>query len=113
MTPFNPDSIGDYVTLIALAFFAMASTVLPVAIPLWSKVKKIEGHAESANEQVSNTHSTNLRDDIDRLAESIEAGFSETRTQFRQVHEALNLERRERMEGDLQIKGKLEVQVTE
>ncbi|QGH79701.1 hypothetical protein SEA_ANON_30 [Gordonia phage Anon] len=113
MTPFNPDSIGDYVTLISLAAIPMIGGVATVALPIWAKMKKIEGHAESANEQVSNTHSTNLRDDIDRLAESIEAGFAESRTEFRLIQEALNLERRERMEGDLQLKGKIEVQVTE
>lgn len=93
MTPFNPDSVGDYITLITLALIAMCSAVLPVAIPVWSKLKSIDG-------QVSNTHDTNLRDDLDKLGVSINTGFTETRREFQLLHEGLNIERRERIAGD-------------
>lgn len=89
MTPFNPDSWMD---VSVLAFFGVCS-VVTAGIPVWSKLKRIDN-------QVSNTHDTNLRDDLDKLANSIEAGFAENRREFQLVHEALNIERRERIAGD-------------
>lgn len=89
MTPFNPDSWMDVVLLAFLGVLA----ALPAIIPVWAKLKRID-------HQVSNTHDTNLRDDLDKLGDSIEAGFAETRKEFQLLHEALNIERRERIAGD-------------
>ena len=89
MTPFNPDSWMD----VALLAFLGLCSVVTAGIPVWSKLKRIDN-------QVSNTHDTNLRDDLDKLANSIEAGFAENRREFQLVHEALNIERRERIAGD-------------
>lgn len=89
MTPFNPDSWMD---VAALGFLGLCG-VVPAVLPVWAKLKRID-------HQVSNTHDTNLRDDLDGLATSIEAGFAETRREFQLLHEALNIERRERIAGD-------------
>jgi hypothetical protein len=60
----------------------MLGTVLPV----WLKVKKIDN-------QVSNSHEENLRDEITR-------GFREVNLALRLIQEQLNTERVERIEGD-------------
>lgn len=90
MTPFNPDSWMD---VFILAFLGLCGLV-PAALPVWTKLKRIDS-------QVSNTHDTNLREDLDKLAEAIDAGFAENRKEFQLIHEALNIERRERIAGDL------------
>lgn len=89
MTPFNPDSWMD---VAALGFLGLTAA-LPAILPVWAKLKRID-------DQVSNTHSTNLRDDLDGLGDSINAGFAENRKEFQLLHEALNIERRERIAGD-------------
>lgn len=71
--------------VLALAMFAISSIVV-AGLPLWLKVRKID-------DQVSNSHTENLRDEITR-------GFREVREDIRSLHEALNIERRDRIAGD-------------
>ncbi|AFI24938.1 hypothetical protein [Mycobacterium phage SWU1] len=95
MTPFNPDSIGDYVTLLGVAF-------LTFSVPAWftGRARKHSSDIGEIKEQVCNTHDTNLRDDLD----SVKADISDLKEivlqGFHQVNESINLERRERIEGD-------------
>ncbi|BBC43589.1 hypothetical protein PBI_AN9_33 [Mycobacterium phage AN9] len=79
---FNPDNAWET----ALLFFVALCSVLPLTLPFWFKIKKIDS-------QVSNSHEENLRDEITR-------GFKEVREDIRLLHEALNIERRERIAGD-------------
>lgn len=89
MTPFNPDSWQDVVVLLALGAMSVATAVLPV----WLKLRKIDG-------QVSNTHDTNLRDDLDSVKDDISDLKEIVLQGFHQVNEAINLETRQRIEGD-------------
>ncbi|KRD08564.1 hypothetical protein ASE48_08325 [Mycobacterium sp. Root265] len=82
MSLFNPDNNWE---VALLAFIALCG-LLTVVLPVWFKVKKIDS-------QVSNSHDENLRDEITR-------GFREIQSELRIIHENMNLERRERIEGD-------------
>lgn len=64
---FNPDSWMDVVALIAVALIVgIPSTIAAVA--------GVRGHraAKQANEQVSNSHPTNFRDDHDRVEQKVD-----------------------------------------
>lgn len=68
-----------------MVFLAVCGVVV-AALPLWSKVKRID-------EQTTNKHDENMRDEITR-------GFREIRGDIRGLHEEISTERRERIEGD-------------
>lgn len=55
-------------------------------------------------DQVRNSHPTNLRDDIDSIKRLIESTHRETCQELRQVRDALNIERQDRIEGDQLLK---------
>lgn len=102
-TPFNPDSIGDYLTLILIA-------ALTFSVPAYFANRKVRQHTEEVKKSATdiaeikhhtvNDHKTNMRDDLDEMRDLILAGFAESRREFQLVHEAINLERRDRIEGD-------------
>lgn len=106
MTPFNPDSIGDYLTLVFIA----ALTFSVPAYFTYLAQRKVKQHTEEVKKSTNdiaeikhhtvNDHKTNMRDDLDEMRDLILAGFAETRREFQLVHEAINLERRDRIEGD-------------
>ena len=79
---FNPD---DWKDVAILAFLGLCS-IIPAAIPVWNKLKRID-------DQVSNSLSENLRDEITR-------GFKEIRDDIRFLRDELHTERKERIEGD-------------
>jgi hypothetical protein len=56
--------------------------------------------AEQTLNEVKNDHRSNLRDDIDDLAKSINAGFREVKSDISGLREELRTERIERIEGD-------------
>ena len=95
MTPFNPDSWMDVVLLVIIALIGMASATIPAVMA--RRHGKTLGAIE---EQVTNEHSTNLRDDIDRISRLVAEGFSETRRDVRELREEMRTERLERIEGD-------------
>ncbi|MEC4616173.1 DUF2746 domain-containing protein [Tsukamurella tyrosinosolvens] len=61
--PFNPDSWMD---IVAILIVAVTSTIGAIA--------GVRGHraAKQANEQVSNSHRTNLRDDLDAVGAKVD-----------------------------------------
>ncbi|QBI98204.1 minor tail protein [Mycobacterium phage Mabel] len=96
MEVFNPDNTLE---VVLLAFVALCGLVGSVA-PVWLKLRRID-------HQVSNTHDTNLRDDLDSVKADVSAvkdDISDLKEivlhGFHQINESLNLERRERIEGD-------------
>ena len=84
---FNPDDWKDVFVLVFLGICSVATAGIPVMI----KLRKID-------DQVSNSHDENLRDEITR-------GFREIRADIRLLSDELHTERKERIEGDLRIEG--------
>ncbi|ALF00897.1 minor tail protein [Mycobacterium phage Serenity] len=97
MTPFNPDSWMDVIALAILAAFSFAGVVAPIMLTSHRKHGKELGVIK---EQVANSHSTNLRDDIDEINRIIREGFAETRRDISGIREDIRVERLERIEGD-------------
>lgn len=95
MTPFNPDSWMDVILLVLIALIGTAGATIPAVMS--RRHGKTLGAIE---DQVSNAHETNLRDDIDQLNQLVREGFSETRKDVRELREELRTERIERIEGD-------------
>ena len=95
MTVFNPDSWMDVILLIAIALIGLAGATMPAVVSRRNG-KKL-GNIE---EQVTNEHSTNLRDDIDGLTRLLTEGFAETRKDINGLREEMRTERVERIEGD-------------
>jgi L-serine deaminase len=61
---------------------------------------EVREHAQEAREQVSNTHSTNLRDDLDRVISGLDqvlAGQAEHSRDIRELRAELSHERAERL----------------
>ncbi|AIK67747.1 minor tail protein [Mycobacterium phage Piro94] len=97
MTPFNPDSWMDVIALAIISAFSLAGVVAPV---LLSSHRKQNKTLETVREHVANSHKTNLRDDIDEINRSLQAGFCEIRRDIGGLREELRTERIERIEGD-------------
>ncbi|AZF93416.1 minor tail protein [Mycobacterium phage Centaur] len=97
MTPFNPDSWMDVIALAIISAFSLAGVVAPV---LLSSHRKQNKTLETVREHVANSHTTNLRDDIDDLARTVREGFMETRRDIGGLRDELRTERIERIEGD-------------
>ena len=95
MTPFNPDSWMDFIALILIALIGMFGATVPAVLA--RRHGKTLGNIE---EQVTNEHSTNLRDDIDRISRLVTDGFAETRDDIHGLREEMQTERIERIEGD-------------
>lgn len=87
----------DVIALAVLGAFSLAGIVAPVLLSSHRKQTKQLGHIK---EQVTNSHSTNLRDDIDELGRMVRDGFLETRRDIGGLREELRTERVERIEGD-------------
>lgn len=98
----NPDSWMD---VVAYAVISLPATIGAVAGWRWHK-KATSRHEEQRSvssqtlEQVSNSHPTNLRDDIDEIRDIARDGFKEIRAEFAAVRSELRTERMERIEGD-------------
>ncbi|WKW87246.1 hypothetical protein SEA_CHARGERPOWER_31 [Mycobacterium phage Chargerpower] len=86
---FNPDTPWEVALLFFLGACGLATAYAPVFIAQRSNAKKLE----RINEQVSNTHDENLRDEITR-------GFREIRSDISGLREEIRTERVERIEGD-------------
>lgn len=93
---FNPD---DWRDVIVLVFFGVCS-VMTVALPIWLKVRSID-------DQVTNNHDENLRDEITRGFKEIREDISVVREELRldrssinSLRDDLRVERTERIDGD-------------
>ncbi|EHB44160.1 bacteriophage protein [Mycolicibacterium rhodesiae JS60] len=87
----NPDDWKDMATIMFLG----ACPVIAAGLPLWFKMRKIDG-------QVSNTHDENLRDEITRGFKEIREDNREIRKDIGGLREELRTERKERIDGDRQ-----------
>ncbi|MCH9731629.1 MAG: DUF2746 domain-containing protein [Actinomycetia bacterium] len=95
MTPFNPDSWMDVVVLVVLALITTGGATLTTVV-----ARRHGKTLGSIQDQVTNAHETNLRDDIDKLTALVAEGFAETRKDVRELREEMRTERIERIEGD-------------
>ncbi|AKF14196.1 minor tail protein [Mycobacterium phage Luchador] len=103
---FNPDSWQDVVLLAFVALCGMGGTVLPV----WLNQKRHSKQLGEIKNQVSNDHSTNLRDDIDELVlavrqvvekvADVKVDVRDVKSDIGGLREELRTERVERIEGD-------------
>lgn len=95
MTPFNPDSWMDVVALGMLGSLTLAGIVIPAIIV---SHRSSSDKLDAIEEQVSNDHEENLRDEISR-------GFKEVREDIRSLRDELHTERKERIDGDKLMRG--------
>ncbi|AER48742.1 hypothetical protein SEA_EXPLOSIONERVOSA_32 [Mycobacterium phage ExplosioNervosa] len=103
---FNPDSNWE----VFMLCFVAACPVLAVVLPVWLTQRAHGKKLGDIKEQVANSHSTNLRDDIDRVLASVatlaeglgdvKTDVRDARTDIADVRRDLRLEREERINGD-------------
>lgn len=90
---FNPDNTAEALLLAFLGFCGVISVVYPV----WLKVARID-------EQTTNNHEENLRDEITRnfkeLREELSSHRRETREELSGLKQDIRAEREDRIEGD-------------
>ncbi|ANU79366.1 minor tail protein [Mycobacterium phage BuzzBuzz] len=92
MTPgFDPT---DWVDLVAYAILTIPATIGAVAA--WRSHQKVK----QTHYEITNDHDSNIRHDIDDLAEAVREGFREIRKDIGGLREELRTERIERIEGD-------------
>ena len=77
---------------VVLMFLGVCS-IVAAGLPLWLKLKRIDN-------QVSNSHEENLRDEITRGFKEIREDVSEIHKDIRGLRGELRTEREERIEGD-------------
>ena len=109
MPTFNPEGWMD---LLAYLIVGVPATIAALAtwktqkgsVKIWARHERSQ---KKVLDEVKNNHKTNLRDDIDSLAHSINEGFKEVKQDINNVHQYLHglridiqTERRERIEGD-------------
>ena len=95
---FNPENGWEVLLLIIVAL----SPVMVVTLPL--VLQRRQGKAiDEIKYHTVNDHKSNMREDIDEIMRVMQAGFAENRREFQLVHEALLLETRQRIEGDLKL----------
>lgn len=109
MPTFDP---GSWMDLIAYLIVGVPATI--AALATWRSQKgsiKIWARHESSQKEVlnevKNDHATNLRDDIDGLADAINKGFANTNEHIHNLNKHIHglrvdiqTERSERIEGD-------------
>lgn len=95
----------NWVDIIGYAVVGLPSTAAAIAtLRFQHRAKRHrddqKSMATATFNQVTNNHGTNLRDDIDELAQAIRDGFSDTRRDIGGLREELRTERIERIAGD-------------
>jgi hypothetical protein len=89
---------------VQVAIVGLVGTVLTILLGRQHKaLGEVRKHSREANEQVSNSHTTNLRDDIDRLHDDVRAVLDISRQHAKEIgglREDLRVEREERLAGD-------------
>lgn len=86
---FNPDNNWEAALLVVVALSGLGTAVLPV----WLTSRRNGRKLAEINNQVSNSHDENLRDEITR-------GFREMRADIGGLREEMRTERQERIAGD-------------
>lgn len=83
-----------------------APFAVPTALVWWGQ-RKAKAHRKAdkpilkaVHEQVQNSHSTNLREDIDEIRDLVKGGFSKVDRRLDGLQEELRTERLERIAGD-------------
>lgn len=95
------------------ALIAAVPAVLGVP-PLYLSLRRKRRVLEAVQHQVQNSHTTNLRDDVDRVIELVElslTGQDGLRQDMALLREDLGLERRERMSLENRVDGIIEGRV--
>lgn len=98
------------ITGVASSAIAGLCTVAAAAVPILivgRKRRRAEKSREdllgAIHEQVANTHTTNLRDDLDRLHEAVERLTRESRKSLREIRQAVDsqVQRIDRISSDI------------
>ncbi|MGZ2360722.1 DUF2746 domain-containing protein [Streptomyces sp. 372A] len=79
---------------------ALAGVLVELVRRQGSAIAEVREHAQEARDQVSNTHSTNLRDDLDRVISGLDrvlAGQADHSRDIRDLRADLSHERVERL----------------
>lgn len=91
--------------LVPYLFYA-APAAIPTALVWWGQ-RKAKKHRQSdkpmlkeIHEQVQNSHTTNLREDMDRMEGLLTDGFARMDRRFERLEDELLTERKERIAGD-------------
>jgi len=101
----QPKDIPVWAWLLGLLIVVGVPGVVSLLVqhPIRRQVKGIAADTRESRDQVANTHSTNLRDDVDQVIalvrEAVEQG-RQTRLDIGGLREELRQERRERHDGD-------------
>ncbi|QBJ01116.1 hypothetical protein PBI_ARISSANAE_30 [Mycobacterium phage Arissanae] len=106
MEIFNPENNWE----VALLAFLGVCPVLAVVLPVWLTQRNHGKKLGQINEQVSNSHNTNLRDDIDRVLSAVagltgqvgdlKVNVNHVTNDIGGLREDLRQERQERINGD-------------
>ncbi|QFG04606.1 hypothetical protein PBI_KEZIACHARLES14_30 [Mycobacterium phage Keziacharles14] len=96
MEIFNPDNGGEVALLAFVSLCGLGGLVLPVWITQKGNAKKLN----QINDQVSNTHEENLRDEITRGFREMREDMLGVKQDIGGLREEIRTERLERIAGD-------------
>ena len=82
---------------------ALAGLITAVLLALTGLLTLVYRKLTKTNEQVTNNHGTNLRDDLDEVRDLIHDGFRRMDHKFGEVHDCQQSEARERQSLDDRI----------
>ena len=86
--------------VILVALITTLGGVIVALIGFWGKVTEIRDHTKEAKEQVKNSHTTNLRDDMDAIHEDVRAALELLKQHSKEIggiREDIRQERDERL----------------
>lgn len=84
-------------TEVLVAIIGVMGTIGAVALPLLLRQNR---KLDAVHEQVSNSHESNLRDDIDAIRQEVARGFGQMHHRLNLLQSDLAWERQERIAGD-------------
>jgi len=71
---------AQVITTLTHEMFVFLGLLITVLVPIWLNGRRARAAAEQAAEQVTNSHDTNLRDDISAVIERLESIESRQKT---------------------------------
>lgn len=102
----DPTVQAALVTSFGLIIVALLGLLAEAVRRTHNSLRSVKKDTRGTREQVENSHSTNLREDIDRLTSLVETsvdGQRQLMNRIDQLHEDATLERRERLAADQRI----------
>ncbi|ASR84881.1 minor tail protein [Mycobacterium phage MKC-IRE-01] len=103
---YNPD---DTIDLLGLFIIGLPGS-LPAIAALWvtirgqrrgrARARRVDAKTDEIHEHVVNTHTSNMRKDLDDLRELVVDGFRRVERDIGGIREEIRTERKERIAGD-------------